>query len=95
MLSDKALKILFACKDVIVKETGVEFGRTSEVMVEGLNQSQIKGYLSTLQGRGMITTFDNGNHNNVKLTVLGCDTLLERATNATEIEQILDIKNNI
>ncbi len=86
-------RILIACKNAIVDATCCNFGMTEEVTSEGFSSSEIKGYLSQLQTKGLIKLWSE--YGQIKMTVAGCDYLLARVMDSQIIEELNDIKANV
>jgi len=55
ILNKTEIQILEVCVQTAIKETGGEFGYTEDVKLEGLTNNQIKGYLSQLVQKEMIS----------------------------------------
>ena len=75
MLNDKELMVLKACADNALDAAGGDFGFTDEVpayIKEHLTTNQVKGYLSSLQSKGMIM-IDSEYVDNRKITQLTLD----------------------
>jgi hypothetical protein len=51
--------VLDSCVQSVINETGGEFGYTVDVKVDGLTKNQIKGYLSQLTQKKLITICDD------------------------------------
>ncbi len=87
--------VLYACVNAIIKYSGCEFSPTSFVKSENITDNQMKGYLSQLNSKGFIKSWEADGNKNVSLTEMGCDYLLNITDDKVEIEQIKDIKKNI
>lgn len=96
-LNINELKVLKACRDEIVARSGCEFGLTLFVSVRGLASEQVKGYLSILQSKGLISIWHGHTEqgNQVKLTHAGCDYLERMTDDIREMETLAEIKVNI
>ena len=90
-LNENELKVLSACKDAIVKETRCEFGRFDFVVVEGMSKNQLKGYISQLQTKGLVS-IDESSFHNITMSIKGCNYLLDNTD--TDHEVIHEIKSN-
>ena len=53
-LNDNEVKVLIAIRAAIEECTGNQFCYFQEITVEGLSVNQVKGYLSSLQGKDRI-----------------------------------------
>ncbi len=96
-LNENEFKTLLACLNEIVSCTGCEFGVTENVKVEGLEVNQLKGYLSKLKNKELIT-IDPGymdQRGQIHLTHKACDYLLGLPMMQEQFERIDEIKNNI
>ena len=59
-LNEIELKVLTACKDNIIENTGNEFGFGDEIEIENLSKNQVKGYLGQLVLKGYIYIDEEG-----------------------------------
>ena len=58
-LNETELKVLNACAQEVINCTNGEFGYTEDIKVEGLSKNQLKGYLSQLVQKSLITPPDS------------------------------------
>jgi hypothetical protein len=78
LLNTTETLVLRACLSEVINCTTNQFGYTNDVEVSGLSKSQVKGYLSQLQQKGMISI---GEDNQFLFKKAGLETLKENAEN--------------
>ena len=91
-LNENEKQVLMACMNEIVHCTGCEFGCSTDVIVDDMTKNQIKGYLSVLQTKKLITTWNNEDKtNNFSFTKEGCKALFNTELTDDQIEKLNDI----